>query len=144
MLGSKFLKEVNTRSSISEIQVWPWIDIIMEEFWHRSLIYPFKLCIISISRNLKEYLGPNVLLNFALFPISSGPILVLGPSKDYEPCEDRPGIFWMGWKRVPCGWASSSPWNHSSTPRVQGWECHILVLNHLALFGAPLLALFCF
>lgn len=60
------------------------------------------------------------------------------------------GQAWDLLDRVRQGWGalwlgqSPSQWNHSSMPRVQGWECHILVLNHLALFGAPLLALFCF
>lgn len=145
MLGSKFLREeFNTRSSISEIQVWPWIDIIMEEFWHCCLIYPFKLYIISISRNLRvswAKCSSQFSLVSHLIRAHSGSCpfqglwATLGQAWDLLDGVGE-GALWLG--------QSSSQWNHSSMPRVQGWECHILVLNHLALLWAPFLALFCF
>ena len=62
-------------------------ELVVKRFWHCSLLILLNYTQKAFTET-SEDLGLHV-LSFALFPISSGPILLLVPSKDYEPCEDK-------------------------------------------------------
>lgn len=141
-LVSKFLREEVYIRNISAIQIWPWIDIIVEEFWHYSLIYLFKLYTISISRNLRVswagYSSQLCLVSHLIRAHSGscpfqGLWAMLGQAWDLlDRVRQRRVALWLG--------QSPSQWNHSSMPRVQGVGMPYIGIKSLGTFGGTIIS----